>query len=106
MASEESVDVRFQPGPASTNGTFVVDDGDDSDEDQDHSASKHGGGACEGYQQVRSQVNKETFFVKLGKSSVILSILIAGAIVSTLTYVTLNGATEEDADSAVSYDLE
>jgi hypothetical protein len=100
MATEESVDV------ASTNSSFVVDDGEDSDEVHDHSSSKQSGGACDGYEQVRSQVNKETFLVRLGKASVILSILIAGAIVSTLTYVTLSGATEEDAKDAVSCEVQ
>ena len=102
MASEESVDVRLQSDLASADGSVVADDVEDSDVDHEHSSSKHGGGACEGYQQVVSHVNKETTLVKFGRAAVILSILIAGAIISTLTYVTLSGAAKQDAEYAVS----
>jgi len=72
------------------------------DDDAGHSASTAGGENCE-YKQVRSQVNKETRRVQLGRCLVILSILMAGAAVSSLTYVILSRELESDSGDAVRF---
>ena len=96
VATEESIDVKFHPPPP---GSFADDD---SEEDLVHDTSNSKSGSPSEYKHVSSQVKKENFFVKLGKSSVILSILIAGLVVSTLTFVSLSRALEKDGQNAVS----
>ena len=95
VATEESIDVKFHPPPS---GRFADDD---SEEDLVHDTSNSKSGSPSEYKHVSSQVKKENFFVKLGKSSVILSILIAGLVVSTLTFVSLSRALEKDGQNAV-----
>ena len=82
---------------------FPPPESDDQLDDDDHShASPVGHKDCE-YEHVRSQVNKETRRVQFGRYMVIASILCAGAIVSSLTYVTLSRKLKSDSSDAVSF---
>jgi len=76
----------------------------DNDDDSDYSQNNEDeeNERTDEYQQLRDFAGKETRRVQLGRTFVILSLIVAGAVVSSLTYIVLDRELRSDGSDAVS----